>query len=63
MHPKTTRAFETRETRGKVNKKWTEYEHYSTWKDLPGQRHGKLFIGKSCKKRAEDLLKLSRHLL
>jgi hypothetical protein len=42
---------------------WTEYEHYSTWKDLPGQRHGKLFVGKRCKKRADDLLKLSRHLL
>jgi hypothetical protein len=42
---------------------WTEYEHYSAWKDLPGQRHGKLFISKSCKKRADDLLKLSRHLL
>jgi hypothetical protein len=42
---------------------WTEYEHYSAWKDLPGQRHGKLFIGKPCTKRADDLLKLSRHLL
>jgi hypothetical protein len=42
---------------------WTEYEHYSTWKDRPGQRHGKLFVGKPCKKRADDLLKLSRHLL
>jgi hypothetical protein len=30
---------------------------------LPGHRHGKLFIGKPCNKRAEDLLKLSRHLL
>jgi hypothetical protein len=26
-------------------------------------RHGKLFIGKPCKKRADNLLKLSRHLL
>jgi hypothetical protein len=42
---------------------WTEYEHYSAWKDLPGQRHGKLCVGKPCKKRADDLLKLSRHLL
>jgi hypothetical protein len=42
---------------------WTEYEHYSAWKDLPGQRHGKLFVHKPCKKRADDLLKLSRHLL
>jgi hypothetical protein len=30
---------------------------------LPVNRHGKLFIGKPCKKRAKDLLKLSRHLL
>ena len=29
----------------------------------PGHRHGKLFIGRPCKKRADDLLKLSRHLL
>jgi hypothetical protein len=44
-------------------KNWTGYEHYSAWKDLPGQRHCKLFIGKPCKKRADDMLKLSRHLL
>jgi hypothetical protein len=44
-------------------KNWTEYEHYSAWKDLPGKRHGNLFIGKPCKERADDLLKLSRHLL
>jgi hypothetical protein len=30
---------------------------------LPGQRHGKLFIGKPCKKRVDDPLKPSRHLL
>jgi hypothetical protein len=44
-------------------KNWTEYQHYSAWKDLPEQRHGKLFIGKPCKKREDDLLKTSRHLL
>jgi hypothetical protein len=33
------------------------------WKDLPGHRNGKLFIGGPCKKRADDLLKLSRHKL
>jgi hypothetical protein len=38
-------------------KNWTEYQHYSTWKDFPGHRHGKLFIGKPCKKRFDDLLK------
>jgi len=38
----------------------SEYQHYSAWKDLPGHRHGKLFIDKPCKKRADDLPKLSR---
>jgi hypothetical protein len=31
-----------------------------TWRDLPGHRHGKLFIGRPRKKRADDLLRLSR---
>jgi hypothetical protein len=44
-------------------KNWTAYEHYSAWKDLQGQRYGKLFIGNPCKKRTDDLLRLSRHLL
>ena len=44
-------------------KNWTEHQHYSAWKDLPGHKHGKLFIGKPCKKRADDLLKLSRQQL
>ena len=30
---------------------------------MPGCRHGKLFIGRPCKKRADDLLKLGRHQL
>jgi hypothetical protein len=30
------------------------------WRDLPGHRHGKLFIGRPCKERADDLLRLSR---
>jgi hypothetical protein len=34
--------------------------HHCAWKDLPGHRHGKLFIGGPCKKRADDLLKLDR---
>jgi hypothetical protein len=34
-----------------------------TWKDLPGHRHGKPFIGRPRKRRAEDLLKLRRHQL
>jgi hypothetical protein len=42
-------------------KSWTKYQHSSTWKIVPGCRHGKLFIGRPCKKRADDLLKLGRH--
>jgi hypothetical protein len=38
-------------------------EGHTAWRDLPGHRHGKLFIGKPCKKRPDDVLKLSRHLL
>jgi hypothetical protein len=41
-------------------KNWTEHQHLSIWKVKPGCRHGKLFIGKSSKERAEDLLKLGR---
>jgi len=44
-------------------KNWTEYQYFSTWKDMPGCRHSKLFIGRPCKKRADDLLKLGRHQL
>jgi hypothetical protein len=44
-------------------KNWTEHQHFSTWKDMPGCRHGKLFIGRPSKKRADDLLKLGRHQL
>jgi len=44
-------------------KNWTEVQHLRVCIDLPGLRHGKLFIGGPCKKRADDLLKLSRHQL
>jgi hypothetical protein len=44
-------------------KSWTEYQHFSTRKVMPGCRHGKLFIGRPCNKRADDLLKLGRHEL
>jgi hypothetical protein len=44
-------------------KNWTAYQHYIAWKDLPGHRHGKLFIGRRCKRRAENLLKQGRHQL
>jgi hypothetical protein len=42
---------------------WSTNQHYSAWKDLPGHKHGKLLIGRPCKKRADDLLKISRHQL
>jgi len=35
-------------------KNWTEVQHHSAWKDLPGLRHGKLFIGRPCEKRVDD---------
>jgi len=41
-------------------KNWTEHQFYSAWRDFPGLRHGKPFIGRPCKKRADNLLKLSR---
>jgi hypothetical protein len=44
-------------------KNWTEVQLHRAWKDLPDLIHGKLFIGRPCKKRADDLLKLSRHQL
>ena len=46
-----------------ATKSWTEYQHFSTWKIVPRCRHGKPFIGRSCKKRADDLLKLDMHQL
>jgi hypothetical protein len=39
-------------------KNWTELQHSKTWLYLPGCKHGKLFIGRPCKK-----LKLDRHQL
>jgi hypothetical protein len=44
-------------------KNWTGTQHLRAWIDLPGLRHGKLFIDRPCKKRADDLLKLGRHQL
>jgi hypothetical protein len=38
-------------------------QQHNAWRDLPGHRHGKLFLGRPCKKRPDDLLKLSRHQL
>jgi len=31
-------------------KNWTAVQHLRAWTDLPGLRHGKLFIGRPCKK-------------
>jgi ribonuclease HI len=42
---------------------WTMNQHYCAWRGLPGHRHGKLFISGPCRKRAANLLKLSRHQL
>jgi hypothetical protein len=42
---------------------WIMNRHHRAWKDLLGHRHGKPFIGGSCKKRADDLLKLNRNQL
>jgi hypothetical protein len=42
---------------------WTMDQHHCILRDVPGHKHGKLFISGPCKKRAEDLLKLSRHQL
>jgi hypothetical protein len=42
---------------------WTMKQHFCTWRDLTGHRHGKLFISGPCRKRTDDLLKLSRHQL
>jgi hypothetical protein len=42
---------------------WTIDQHYRHWRDVPGHKHGKLFISGPCKKRAEDLFKLRRHQL
>jgi ribonuclease HI len=42
---------------------WIMNRHHCAWRDLPGYRHGKLFIGGPCKERADDLFKLNRHQL
>jgi hypothetical protein len=42
---------------------WTELQYSNTWTQIPGCKHGKLFIGRTCKKRADDLLNLDGHQL
>jgi hypothetical protein len=42
---------------------WTMNQHYCAWRGFRCHRHGKLFISRPCRKRAADLLKLSRHQL
>jgi hypothetical protein len=47
----------------KAIKNWTELQHYNTWTQMPGCKHGKLFLRRPCEKRADYLLKLDRHQL
>ena len=47
---------------GDAVKNWTEIQHIA-WNNLPGHRHGKLFVSWPCKESTEDLLKLSRYQL
>jgi hypothetical protein len=42
---------------------WAIDQHSRHWWDVSGHKHGKLFIRGLCKRRSEDLLKLSRHQL
>jgi hypothetical protein len=42
---------------------WTMKQHLCTWRDLTGHRHAKLFISGPCRKRADNLLRLSRRQL
>ena len=46
-------------------KNWTELQHFNRWTQIPDCKHVKLlvFIGRPCKKRADDVLKLNRHQL
>jgi hypothetical protein len=43
---------------GVTIKNWTEIQHYTTWKNLPCYRHGKLFISRPCKKRGRHQLRM-----
>jgi hypothetical protein len=42
------------------NKNYMIFQGGVSWRVLPGHRHSKLFICRPCKKRADDLLRLSR---
>jgi hypothetical protein len=42
-------------------KNWIVCQHLTTRNNLPHHKNSKLFISGPCKKRAEDLFKLSRH--
>ena len=44
-------------------KNWAKLQHLNKWIHMPGCKHEKLFIGRLCKKRADDLLKMNRHQL
>lgn len=44
-------------------KAWIRSQHNSHWESVPGQTHGKMYIGRTCASRAELLLKTSRNQL
>jgi ribonuclease HI len=46
-----------------VIRAWTMEEHSCNWRNLKGHRHGKLFISGTCRKSADNLLRLSRRQL
>jgi hypothetical protein len=62
LGPEPVLGIPTRLARQAI-KNWTKHQHFITWTKMPGCKHGKLFMGRPCKKRAEDLLKLGRHQL
>ena len=62
LGPERTLGIPKCSAREEINN-WTEMQHLRVWIDLPGLRHGKLFVDRPCKKRADDLLKLGRHQL
>ena len=49
-------------TRAKLNI-YDSQNYYRLYRNLPRCKHGKLFIGRTCKKRADDQLKLDGHQL
>lgn len=42
---------------------WVKNKHKQHWRDIPGNRHGKIFIKGPCPKRTEELLRKNRSQL